>query len=261
MTFTAIAENWAQLPFEESLKLFVSDVPYDVSIRSGDSILPKLENPNASASQVLHQLASLKAGTATLHGSKQYTRPRNAVLVMVSVVNRGQGRSRSLLRLFSKCASITTFIIGTALFASVQLLALPVAVMTLTLILAAGIFGRAITGWIVSGVNKTEPLIHVIVNTTQESQHVIARILSLDKYGSQATSGNEVRQIQVELGGHVFVNQRRVGHRSPWYLKTLGVLAEPFDLRKVDVSQNNSNVLQASTDESEVELGLMRGQN
>lgn len=157
MTFIVIAENWAQFPFEEKWKLSVSDIPYDVSIRNGDSILPKLENPDASAHQVLHQLASLKAGTVTLQGSKQYTRPRNAVLVMVSVVIQGQDRYRSIFRLLSKCISIATYVTGTALFASVQLLALPVAGMTLTLILAAGVFGRAITGWIVSGVSKTEP--------------------------------------------------------------------------------------------------------
>ncbi|KAL9636216.1 MAG: hypothetical protein Q9164_002957 [Protoblastenia rupestris] len=188
VTFTAIAENWAQFPFKETWKLFVSDIPYDVSIRNGDSILPKLKNPDASAHQVLHQLASLKAGTVTLRGSKQYTRPRNAVLVMVSVVNQGPDRYRSILRLVSKCTSIATFVTGTALFASVQLLALPVATMTLTLVLGAGVFGRAITGWIVSGVSKTEP----------------------------------------------------------------------FDLRKVDLSEPIANMFQARTDHNEVELGLMR---
>ena len=258
MTATAIAENRAQLPFSESWKLYVSDIPYDVSIREGDSILPKLENPAASAKQVLYQLASLRAGTATLHGSKQYTRPRNAVLVMVSVASHGQNRAKSLLRLGSKCVSITVFVVGTAIFASAQLLALPVAVMVLTLILAAGVFARAITGWIVSGINKTEPLIHVIVNTTQEAQHVIARILSIDKYGDQATDEAKVRKIQVELGGHVFVNQRRVGTRSGWYLQALGVLAEPFDLRKVDHAKVFPNAMQGSTDHSEFELGLLR---
>lgn len=213
----------------------MSDIPYDVSIRGGDSILPKLENPAATANQVLHQLASLKAGTATLRGSKRYTRPRNAVLVMVSVANQDQGRYRSLLRLLSKCASITAYVTGTALFASVQLLALFVVVMTLTFILAAGVFGRAIIGWIVSGVSKTEPLTHVIVNTSQEAQHVISRVLSLDNYGSQKTGEDEIRKIQVGLG-HLFVSQRRVGRRSPWHLRIPGVLAEPCDLRKVHLS-------------------------
>ena len=177
---------------------------------------------------------------------------------MVSVVNQGPDRYRSILRLVSKCTSIATFVTGTALFASVQLLALPVATMTLTLVHGAGVLGRAITGWIVSGVSKTKPLIHVIVNTTQEAQHVIARILSLDDYGREEIGGNEARKVQVELGGHVFVSQRRVGYRSPWNIKTLGVLAEPFDLREVDLSEPIANMFQARTDHNEVELGLMR---
>ena len=90
------------------------------------------------------------------------------------------------------------------------------------------------------------------------SATLIARVLSLDKYGSPEIGGNEVRKIQVELGGHVFVSQRRVGRRSPWHLRFLGVLAELFDLRKVHLSETSSHVLQASTDDSEVELGLMR---
>lgn len=236
----------------------MSDIPYQVDIRGGDSILPQLENPDGATKEVLHQLASLRAGTATLRGSKQYTRPRNTVLVMVSVVTKGQGRIRALTRLVCKCLSIATFVTGTAFFASVQLLAMPVAVMTLTLILAAGVFGRAITAWIVSGIGKTEPLIHVVVDTTHEAQHVIARVLSLDNYDSQETGGNEVRKIQVELGGHVFISQRRVGHRSKWYLKTLGVLAPPFDLRTVHHSETSSDVFLASADQSECELGLTR---
>ena len=236
----------------------MSDVPYDVSIENGDSILSKLENPDASAQQVLHQLASLKAGTVKLHGSKQYTRPRNSVIVMVSVANKGQNHYRSFLRLGSKCTSIATFVMGTAIFASVQLLALPVAVMTITVILGLGVFGRAITGWIVSGVNKTEPLIHVIVNTTQEAQYVIARVISLDEYDSEESGGTENRKVQVELGGHVFVSQRRVGRRSPWFLRTLGVLAEPFDLRKVGMPETSPSMFQARTDYREMELGLMQ---
>ncbi|KAL8688028.1 MAG: hypothetical protein Q9224_004991 [Gallowayella concinna] len=264
VTVTAIAENWAQLPFRETWKLFVSDIPYDVKVRGGDSIIAKLDRPEQSVDRVLHGLASLKAGTATVQGSKQYTRPLNAVLVVISVVNHGDQRIRSLLRLLSKCTSIATFVTGTALFASVQLLALPMAVMVLTLVLAAGVYGRAITGWIVQGVSKTEPLIHVIVNSTEEAQHVIARILSLDEYGTEDTefpNESEVRNLQVELHGHVFVKRRRVAHRTPWYLRTLGVLAQPFDLRNVDMSKLSAHgEVQEGTppSQSELELGLLR---
>ncbi|KAL8881468.1 MAG: hypothetical protein Q9198_001338 [Flavoplaca austrocitrina] len=151
VTGITIAENWAQLPFKETWKLFVSDIPYDIRVRGGDSISAKFDKPKDSASRVLKSLASVKAGSATIQGSRQYTRPRNAVLVVISVVGRGEQRICSLVRLLSKCTSIATFVSGTAIFASVQLLALPMAVFILTLVLAAGVCGRAITGWIVQG--------------------------------------------------------------------------------------------------------------
>lgn len=260
VTFTAIAENWAQLPFKETWKLFVSDIPYDVKIRDGDNITAKLDRHYNSVNHVLQQLGSLKAGTATFYGSQQYTRPRNSVLVMVSVTDDGDERIGSILRLLSKCTSIATFVTGTALFSSVQLLALPIAVMTLTLVLAAGVFSRAVTGWIVSGVNKTEPMLHVIVNTTDEAQHVIKQILSLDMAGGIQVRDNEVRKIQVELGGHIFVEQRRVAHRTPWHVRVLGVLAEPFDLRRVNTSEPmyDGNKSQRSSPQGELELGLLQ---
>ncbi|KAI4259739.1 MAG: hypothetical protein L6R42_004428 [Xanthoria sp. 1 TBL-2021] len=157
VTGIALVENWTQLPFKETWKPFVSDVPYDVRVRGGDSIITKLDKPEDSVNCVLQGLASLKAGTATIQGSRQHTRLRNAVLVVISVVGHGDQRIRSLLRLLSKCTSIATFVTGTSLFASVQLLALPMAVFVLTLVLAAGVNGRAITSWIVQGVSKTEP--------------------------------------------------------------------------------------------------------
>ncbi|KAL8668466.1 MAG: hypothetical protein Q9168_006902 [Polycauliona sp. 1 TL-2023] len=263
VTGTALAENWAQLPFKETWKLFVSDVPYDVRVRGGDSIITKLDKPEDSVNRVLQGLASLKAGTATIQGSRQHTRPRNAVLVVISVVGHGDQPVRSLLRLLSKCTSIATFVTGTALFASVQLLALPMAVFVLTLVLAAGVYGRAITGWIVAGVSKTEPLIHVIVNSTHEAQIVIREILSLDEYGTEDKEDpdeTEIRKLQVELHGHVFVKQRRVAHRTPWNLRTWGVLARPFDLRNVDMGKEGVHGdVQEGTPPSQSDLELERG--
>ncbi|KAL8992891.1 MAG: hypothetical protein Q9169_006756 [Polycauliona sp. 2 TL-2023] len=267
VTCTALAENWAQLPFKETWKLFVSDVPYDVRVRGGDSIITKLDKPEDSVTRVLQGLASLKAGTATIQGSRQHTRPRNAVLVVISVVGHGDQRIRSLLRLLSKCTSIATFVVGTALFASVQLLALPMAVFVLTLVLAAGVYGRAITGWIVQGVSKTEPLIHVIVNSTHEAQIVIREILSLDEYDSEDKEDpdeTETRKLQVELHGHVFVKQRRVAHRTPWNIRTWGVLARPFDLRNVDMGKGRwkgrvHEDVQEGTPPSQSDLELENG--
>lgn len=228
-----------------------------MTTRNGDSIIIELEKPHKSVTHVLRQLGSLRAGTPTFRSSQQHIRPRNAVLVMVSVISNGNPCLGPALRLFSKCASIATFVMGTAFFTSTQLLALPVAVMTLTLVLGAGVFSRAIAGWIVHGVNKTEPMLHVIVNSTQEAQHVIARILSLNKYAGIQAHGDEMRKIQVEIDGHVFVKQRRVAYRTPWYLRTLGVLAEPFDLRKVGVWEPARKGSQ-NTSLEEIELGLLR---
>lgn len=238
----------------------MSDVPYDISIRDGDDILPQFADSNASAKQVLHQISSVKAGEMIIHGSKQLTRPRNAILIIISVAGRGDDQIKSFLRLISRGFSLGVFVFGTATFASAQLIALPIAVLAMTLILFAALFSRAITGWIVAGVNKTEPLIHVIVNTTQEAQSLIGRILSLDDQNSQDSEENVSRKIQVELNGHIFVKQRRVGFRSRWYLRFLGILAEPFDLRKVDQSNPHHEAVKDNTRSSEVELGLLRDQ-
>ena len=258
VTVSAIAENWIQVPSKETWKLFVSDIPHDVVIHNGDSIIAKLQKSYQSVTSILQQLGTLRAGSVFLRGSQQYTRPRNTILIMVSVVKDGDAVVGALSRLASKYASIATFVTGTAFFASTQLLAGSVAVLTLTLVLAAGVFSRAITRWIVQGVSKTEPMLHVIVNSTQEAQHVIARILSLDE--EYTGTQDELRKVQVEVGGHVFVEQRRVAYRTPWYLRFFGVLAEPFDLRKVAVceyapkglSQSNASTM------DEVELGLLR---
>ena len=250
MTVTAILENRAQIPFVESWKLYVSDVPYDTRIRDGDAVLPKIKSSVANAKHILHQLGSLRAGRVTLFGSSEKTRPRNAVLVMISVVApRDYSRARSLFRLGSKVLSITVFVTGTAIFGAAQLLALPVAVLVLTLILAAGVLSRATTAWIVSRIGKTEPLIHVIASSTEEAQRVIANILSIEPQN---------RGVQVELGGHIFVNQRRVASRSVWWVRSLGVLAEPFDLRKVAHVEPCHGKSEASTDPSDAELGLLQ---
>ncbi|KAL8751115.1 MAG: hypothetical protein Q9199_006636 [Rusavskia elegans] len=264
VTGTTLAEDCALIPFTETWNLFVSDVPYDVRVRGGDSMITKLDKPEDSVNRVLQGLASLKAGTATIQGSRQHTRPRNAVLVIVSVVGHGDQRIRSLLRLLSKFTSIATFVTGTALFGSVQLHALPTAVFVLTLVLAAGVYGRAITGWIVQGVSKTRPLIYVIVNSTHEAQIVIREILSLDEYGTddkEDPDETEIRKLQVELHGHVFIKQRRVAHRTPWNLRTWGVLARPYDLRRVDMSKEKMRhgEVQEGTPPSQSDVELERG--
>ncbi|KAL8959210.1 MAG: hypothetical protein Q9183_005675 [Haloplaca sp. 2 TL-2023] len=245
--------------FEETWKLFVSDIPHNVVIYMGGSIIAKLKKSYQSVTSILQQLGTLRAGSVLFRGSQQSTRPRNAILIMVSVVKDDDAVVGRLSRPASKCASIAISVTGTAFFASTQLLAGSVVVMTLILVLAACVFSRALTGWIVRDVSKTEPMLHVILNSTQEAQHVIARILSLDE--EYTGTQDELRKVQVEIGGHVFVEQRRVAYRTPWYLRFFGVLAEPFDLRKVAVCEYASTEGLSRSNAStvdEVELGLLR---
>lgn len=267
VTATAIFDSWAQTPFSENWKLLVSDVPYDVCIRNGDDILPKINSSTAQVRHIKHQFGSLRAGNVTLYGSAVKTKSRNSLLVMVSVVTHGQNQLRTLSRLFSKVVSIATFVTGTVLFASTLLLAAPVAVLVVTIILAVGILSRAITAWIVSGVSKTEPLLHVIVDSTEEAQNMVASILSVDAdrddEGGESDKMEHHRGIQVELNGHVFVNQKRVHTRTTldkWWVQLLGILAEPFDLRRVAQVQPAREKSQfEGPGFNEVEIGLLNG--
>lgn len=235
VTLTAPTENLVQLPFIETYKFYVSSVAYNISISGGESITEFFTKGEATDNVAvgLCQLSTLKTANLTIHGSQQFTRPRNSVMIMVSVV--GERRFGSFWRVLSKATSIAVFVTGTAMFASVTLLSLPIAVMVLTLDLLAGIFGRAIAGWIVSRVSETEPMIHIISSTRQEAYRAVSEILSL--------KSDDGTPFQIEVNGHVFINQRRMTKRSPWLVKILGVIAEPFDLRRA----HNPTSLMAET--------------
>lgn len=94
--------------------------------------------------------------------------------------------------------------------------------MALTFVLSAGVFGRAIAGWMLRRVADEEPMIHVIVNTRDEANGAICRILELNSADGA--------HVQVEINEHVFVNGLRVASRKRWYVAILGVLADPYDL-------------------------------
>lgn len=147
-------------------------------------------------------------------------------MVIVSIA--GQNKGDQIWRLLSKSLSVGVFVAGTAIFASVTLLSLIMAIVVLTLTLAAGIFGRAIAGWVVAHVSKTEPMIHVISATEQEAYQAITKILSL--------RSNDGTHFQVEINGQVFINEQRVASRSRLIVATLGVLAEPYDVTRVHQS-------------------------
>lgn len=236
MTVTAVAENWSNLPFDQQWRLFVSDVPYRVEIRDGDDIMNQLSTSEESVSRSLQRLGRLRAGRVIHKGSRVKTQAVNTVIIMVSVVAH-DSTFRSVKRLVTKMSSLGVFVTGTAFFAAVQLLALPMAVMVLTFILAAGVFGRGFANWIVTRIDREEPVIHIIVKDAKEAHQVISRILELDDKDlpdEYAMTDDKARRlIQIEIGGHVFVKHRRVAHRSRWHVLVWGIMADPFDLRHI----------------------------
>lgn len=196
----------------------------------------QLSTDEDRVSKSLYRLGRLQAARVLLRGSKVRTKAVNTVIIMVSVVAVDTPLG-SVKRLFTKMSSIGVFVTGTAFFAAVQLLALPMAVMVLTFILSAGVFGRGFANWIVSRIDREEPLIHIIVKDAQEAHEVISEVLRLDHRGPHDNSVEEAeaggRLIQVEIGGHVFIRRRRVAYRSPWHVRVWGIMASPYDLRKV----------------------------
>jgi hypothetical protein len=80
------------------------------------------------------------------------------------------------------------------------------AVVVLMLTLAAGIFGLAIAWYIVSHVARTEPMIHIISRTKEEAYQAIAENVTLKSSDGSLS--------QVEINGHILINERRVATRS-----------------------------------------------
>jgi hypothetical protein len=222
VTVSAFSEDRVQRPFIKTYKLFVSSLPYDVETLGGQPITDLFSNNTASENVAiaLKQLKTLKPASLTVYGSRLRTRSRNSVMIMVSVV--GENTGDNLWRLLSKILSVAAFVTGTAVFASVTLLSLIMAIVVTTLVLAAGLFGRAIAGWIVGRVSGTEPMVHVISGNEHEAYQAITEVLCL--------KSNDGTPFQVEINGHIFVNERRVASRSPFKVAMLGVLAEPYDV-------------------------------
>jgi hypothetical protein len=177
----------------------------------------------------LKQLPSLKVGTAIVAGCRQRATPRNTLFIIVSITNHSNDWLNTFLRSCSKLVSIGVFIVGTACFASVQLLSIAMATFVLFFVLAAGVFGRAIASWIVIGIEKSDPMIHFVADTNKEAHYVLARLFSINLVVAETNTPAQ-RKIQIELDGHVFLDKRRLLRRSPWPVRMLGIIASPFDL-------------------------------
>jgi hypothetical protein len=67
-------------------------------------------------------------------------------------------------------------------------------------------------------------MIHIISRTKEEAYQAIAEIVTL-----KSSDGS---LFQVEINGHVLINERRVASRSRLKVAVFGVLAEPYDIAK-----------------------------
>ncbi|OAL42538.1 hypothetical protein IQ07DRAFT_362005 [Pyrenochaeta sp. DS3sAY3a] len=231
---SAAIDNYVQLPFEKQWRLCLSDVGYDFTVVGGDRISNHLSGQKTEIENIktaLKQLKSLKAGTVRFKDRPVcHTEARNVLFVQVSVTSHSHNWSKTFTRSLSKITSIAVFIVGTACFASAQLLSIAMATFVLTCVLGAGVFGRAITSWIVAGIQTAEPMVHFVADNSEEAHYILARLFMI---GPDDIEGSGMRPIQVEMRGHVFLDQRRITSRSPWPSRLLGILTTPYDIKAI----------------------------
>jgi hypothetical protein len=108
------------------------------------------------------------------------------------------------------------------------------------------VFGRAIASWIVAGVEKADPMIHFVADSDREAHIIMARIFAV-KLGEEDDS--LYRKVQIELGGHIFLDRRRLLRRSPWPARLFGILAAPYNLA--------DKGLVGGDEEQELQTGLL----
>ncbi|KAF1987706.1 hypothetical protein K402DRAFT_453379 [Aulographum hederae CBS 113979] len=236
----AIANNYIQLPFSKYWRLTMSDIPYNIRIEGGDDITTTPAEASCVTDVVgcnLKQLDTLTTGRIAMRGSGHYTKPRNKLVVMISVAERKPPIWKTYLWTFTTTLSIGVFITGTTMFASAQLLSISMAIFTLTTILADGVFSRTIAIWIVTKVEKADPLIHYIANSEREAHDVIAKLFTFELDGSSDPKDplKIQRGVQIELKGHIFIDKRRVGKRSfvsRCSLWAFGIIRPAFDVAK-----------------------------
>ena len=152
--------------------------------------------------------------------NEQWSSSHVPFYVIISV--EGISGSHAALRVFSKALAVGVFVTGTAIFASTQLTAMTIAMPVLSLVLAAGVFGRVIALWMISEMMKTKPVLHRVVKSRGLAAEHIDRILNIDG-------------LVVDIMGHVIVNGRCIQrHNQIFSLASwMGLLAGPFDIGKL----------------------------
>ncbi|KAH8886644.1 hypothetical protein GQ53DRAFT_341669 [Thozetella sp. PMI_491] len=161
--------------------------------------------------------------------SRPYSQGYDAFYILLSV--KGISTPHAFLRVFSKVISIGAFAVGTALFASATLITIMEALVTASLILCAGIFGRVTAMWMASTMMRHKPVLHRVVNNREEAGKYLQAIFKLD-------------DVACEINGHVIVQGRCVKRLSrTWrWSRLFGVLSKPYSLSKMAVNHQSHQV-------------------
>ncbi|OCK96586.1 uncharacterized protein K441DRAFT_657280 [Cenococcum geophilum 1.58] len=146
----------------------------------------------------------------------------NTVYVIFSI--RGVHKRNTAFRLISKLIAVGVFVFSTALFASSALVTILAATITMILVLVAGIFGRVTAMWISTVIMRDKHVINLVVKEEQADQYMKALLAK--------------KGLIYEVLSHVIVNGkcvRKYGLGLQWSM-LLGVLAPPYDLKKITAS-------------------------
>ena len=125
----------------------------------------------------------------------------------------------TVARLITKAGGITIFVFATSVFAAVALLALPMTQMLLTVIMGAGVFGRAITSGLVTAVDEEMTLMHLIASNKTAADQILVNIMKMQPEDSSLS-------YVLEVNGKLWVHQKCVGLSKYWKRKLLGLFAK-----------------------------------
>lgn len=257
VALSSLLENWASVPFTSQWTLRISRAPK--VLISEDAPLVKRSSSLIAASTSLpyqipsHEMMSKSSAVDRCEEAPFMQRvPTTASIGLLDALESGYnckgqiGRNEkepwsasrvafyaiislesvspphAILRVVSKAISVGVFAAGTAIFASAQIIGISVALTSLCLVLAAGVFGRVVAMWMASEMMKNKPVLHRVVRSRGLAAQYIEEILNLD-------------DLTVEILGHVIVNGRCVARYSTWlrWASWLGILAPPYDIAKL----------------------------
>ena len=253
---SSLLENWASVPFTHQWTLRISRAP-KVKISEDAPLVkrslslaivstnekPDVSNQGTKSGPKVETYEDVpfirrttsNSSTATLDGlesgyncrgevvrdqTEPWSSSRVPFYVIISL--ESVSTAHAILRVISKAISVGAFAAGTAIFASAQLVGISVALTTLCLVLAAGVFGRVVAMWMASEMMKTNPVLHRVVRTRGLASQYIEEILNIDG-------------LTVEILGHVIINGRCIARFNTWmrWASWLGILAGPYDVSKL----------------------------